>query len=372
MALPGGKGFVSVPFGQLPYRAKGPLAGAAVVLILGENLFETLLLNTCADEYLEEIKSTEADCPIWERDQLPHPPFGERTPDGYLDYLTWMSRHIRLLPETENGRLRVRRMYFGQAYALPPDLPLRDPMCAYVPSQGAKKTAFQPLGLSAEKALWRDAGSLFAFSREKDNQRPLTFRQAAALAQDVSLPQEKTLRCAVFGLVNDQAKPLLWRQETLPLPLELLSDAELVGKVQHAVQHAEAVGEALDTATKALARRLLDGGDPQRKVDGRRVAALAKSLGALRDYWAALDLPFRRFLSALSSQDAETLLTEWKTEVVATARRAFDRAADNCLNRTMRELRARVMAEQKLERALARHQPTTAESPSPAQSSVMA
>jgi len=95
-----------------------PLVSGAVVLARGNTLFETLWLNlTTYDGEERPVASEPEDAPVWERPPVdPHrmPP----TPSGYLDYLTWQGRTLRVIPETENEKVVVRRVSYAQGRRL--------------------------------------------------------------------------------------------------------------------------------------------------------------------------------------------------------------------------------------------------------------
>jgi len=94
----GGKGPKSNLFGPHGYRSAAPLVGGVVVLLRGDSLFATLMLNLLTyNRDLPFEHTGSEDVPAWERDALPEP--GPRAARGYLDLLTWQSRCVRLLPE---------------------------------------------------------------------------------------------------------------------------------------------------------------------------------------------------------------------------------------------------------------------------------
>ncbi len=353
-ALAGGKGVTS-NFGEHPYISGGPMAGAVATLLLGKNLFETLMLNCFyyfGDSPMPRIGD---DLPIWEQDTFDKP-FGDRVPNGYVDYLTWKSRHIRLLPEEQLGKTVVRWMYIGQAYSLPKER-LRDPM--FFLKINEKEGTKYPVGLSPERAFWRDSGSLFTFGEDKDDQRPQAFKQANILITKYGyLSEDYPLKCMILGLGNDKGNPLIWRQEFLPVPTELLTNPDVVHELQLGLQHTEAVRAVLNQAIWKLAELILAAGDTKRKIDKNSVRNLMNSFGTMRLYWNSLELPFRQLLETLKTTDASALVN-WKKQVNTLAKKAFEETSDNCLGRTVRELQARVQAESWLSIELSKLKPKT-------------
>ncbi len=114
-----------------------PLVGKAMVLLKGDDLFETLSLNLVPMDTADPTTLTGeasadkivADRPAWESESLDLP----GTPRyllGYLDLLTWQSRAIRLLSGPD-GSMRLTSMYMAQGPLIKKDI-FFDPMVAYV------------------------------------------------------------------------------------------------------------------------------------------------------------------------------------------------------------------------------------------------
>jgi CRISPR system Cascade subunit CasA len=337
-SLGGGQGPTSNLFGKHPYLGDAPLIGKIVVLLQGDNLFETLLLNLLVyDKETKPMACIGEDLPVWERRNNEAPK--KRNPNGYLDYLTWRSRHIRLLPEPYEGKTVVRQIYLAQADSLPTAFSEkeRDPMVAY--QEKDKKQ--MPISLRIERAFWRDSASLFAFSQKQDDKdyRPLAFQQAATLMdRKWKILPRKRLNCFIVGLANDDAKLLAWRLEESTILEGMLTNEKLVSTLVAALQWAEKIGNALRDQVTDLARALLSKGRKDAKIKRERVDNLVKTLGTEALFWANLELPFREFLGDLPNRD----LNDWQKTVVKIACQAFDNTTENCLGYSARELQARV------------------------------
>lgn len=95
--------------GDPPSAESAHLVKSAVHLVIGANLFETLLLNLTAIESgtgpLNLIP--EENRPAWELDL---PVAAARTPAGLLDLLTWQSRRVLLFPNADGSVSRVTIM----------------------------------------------------------------------------------------------------------------------------------------------------------------------------------------------------------------------------------------------------------------------
>ena len=319
--------------GKHPNFTNGPLASGAVILLQGKSLFETLLLNLLVYNKATPIPSSEHDLPVWERKNMNSS--GARTPDGYVDYLTWRSRHVRLIPEYENKHVIVRQIYFAQADIIKP---IRDPMFGY-------KDKGKPIALSSGKSLWRDSQSLFAFSELEGKSRPICFRQAAKSIDNGWIKPSKGMRCIIYGIAKDgtKATPLFWRQEFLPIPKGILTNEDLYLRLVGGLNWVEKVGEALKRSVRRLASILLT--DGTRNAEKKEVTRVAKSLGIYNHYWASMQIPFLEFMARLPEIDE---LKDWKKQVVHIANQSLKQKLQNYLGHSSRDLQAKVKASDKL------------------------
>jgi CRISPR system Cascade subunit CasA len=282
-----------------------PLVSGATVLIRGETLFETLWLNlTLYDGEEKPIASEAEDAPIWE--QAPSEPHKEPvTPRGYLDYLTWQSRTLRLHPEEGNGCVIIRRVSYAQGRKFVPITIFYDPMMAFF--RRDKKESFQPLRFNEFRDLWRDSAALFQLSEKHQeyNQAPATLLSLAAIEDREVLPRSARYRLSVFGLCTEKAKVNFWRHETLPLPLAYLDNIQLFESLKQALALAEAVAsEALRPAAWVTASNWLSA-TPEMKPDTDRVRAVVDSFAPERLYWSRLERPFRELLLGLAEEGAD-------------------------------------------------------------------
>ncbi|MEW5721732.1 MAG: type I-E CRISPR-associated protein Cse1/CasA [Thermodesulfobacteriota bacterium] len=108
------------------YFRDAPLTRGYTVLALGDNLFETLALNLIS-ESTRKFESPKDDALFWEKTNMQKPHKDGNTPAGYLDYLSWPSRKIKLFLD-QNGR--VSKCQVQQHYPLSGQTP-QDPFKAY-------------------------------------------------------------------------------------------------------------------------------------------------------------------------------------------------------------------------------------------------
>lgn len=329
-------GGVSAPFNF--YGAT--LTRGISVLALGNNLFETLALNLIIYNDEKPFPIEDEDSPAWEQDP-PAQPKKEGTPvRGYLDYLTWQSRRIHLIPEGEPAI--VRHCQVQQNLRLPEEPAIYDPFKCY---RLNKEKGFEPLPLSTTKALWRNSHTLFQQAANKDSEtmRPQVFDLLARIKRtrdDDEIEARPAYAFAAYGFATEIGKAasvLMWARERLPLPLQYLDDNVLVMRLHEAISFADDVAETLRDAVRYLAKFLIA---PESDLKGARqpdpedVKKLAKSFNHEAFYWARLDTPFKSLLVALPEDKTSDVdggstygaraLPEWGQTLKQTAQRAFE------------------------------------------------
>lgn len=339
-ALGGG---VSQPFNF----SHAPLVGGAVFWIRGDSLFEALLLNAPPDPRARMMlgEGDDLGLPAWER---PLPKIHARRPvQGYRDYLTWQARRLTLVTETSSdGETVATGVYVTQGDKEDP-LVKNDPLTATVVS---KKGEEFPYGLQPDRAVWRDADTLFKLLRPGEGGSPRTFSWLREVARRDRVDQYAV---DVFGLVNDQAKVEMWRHERMPVFPVLLAEATEEGRPLHQIRKAidlareqrEILNQALRTTASYLLAAPRPGSDEAPNADPKSVSALVTTLAAESRYWAALEPHFHTFLGRLAARaDADfdtrqAILWDWAKAAYQTAKDAFE-ASTSHLDQNARQLRA--------------------------------
>jgi len=345
------------------FATGGPLSRGALSLPCGSSLFRTLLLNMMHYRPDEGIPCPHLgdDRPAWERDEDVRPV--ERHPNGYVDWLTWQSRRLRLIPETDGDATpRVRKCVIMKGFQLPKGSPIREyeTMLAFQESKKATpdQDPFPVVGFSEDRAVWRDSGVLFQSVQGK---RPKTLDWLAEVGK-----RTDTLPLDLYGICGNRAIVVFWRHDRLPLPLAYLSDKELYDRLHAALRLAEEVGKAVRLADWKLAQLILApqaeepaGRQPAPKV----VSELASRFATSRVYWSLLDTRFSRFLVDQADEREQdeydnvnygkhALLT-WADHVGRAARDSL-RDTTNTLDTSGRALKAASRATRELNRDLGR------------------
>lgn len=296
----------------LCHTATAPVATAALAIMLGENLHQTLCLNLVSypkGEY-------ERDFATWEREplrvsDLSNCEAAKATPKGIVHRYTWLSRAVRLEPETENGQTDdplsgqsahapvrqtvVRWIAYASGIRYEEAAIRPDPMVAFRPDPKDPSKQY-PLGFREDRALWRDFASLLPKPGSErslgvvDHARNL-YRALGTRFKGRGIP------VMVAGQANDQAKVELWRGEVYRLPEAILSDKDIWRFVEDNLERAEKMGRALDGAARALATQLLTLGDRQPHKDD--VNKLVQSFPHQVAYWSALETQFTAWLEQL-------------------------------------------------------------------------
>lgn len=347
-ALGGG---VSKPFNL----CHAPLVGQALFWVRGNSLFEALLLNAPPVEGARLGDCEELGRPTWDRELTPINE-QKRTPDGYLDYLTWQSRRIRLVVEqSEDGRLYATGVWISQGDKVE-NLTAEEPMAAY---DGSRAGGIYPLGLRKEKALWRDSTTILKpYESNEESHAPRTLEWVAN-ARTMFTEEErsaKALEVDVFGMVNDKAKLELWRHERMPVYPIYFQDPERRSSLDSALANADQVARVLHSACQTFARHLrFPGHDPNKRMGTQEKAEVedfVRSLGAERQFWSSLEVPFFDTLRGIAGDEPDESLDKWRVRVRALARNAY-RESTESLGEGARVLRAFAEGEQVLNRKLA-------------------
>ena len=279
-----------------------PLVKAALVLLRGPSLFQTLVSNLLVyDQELQPIPSSGRDAPSWE--QTPPPtrlPFAEeprRLPLGWLDLLTWQSRRLELVVDERIAKGFVRAVWQGLAGDCP-----RDPMVAY---RRDDKRGFVPIGLSTDKSFWRNANALFEAARGDDAQfdRPRTIDQAASREARAIVGEAGVYGVEVLGLSAEKSLVHFARAERVCAALRLFDDPDAREAVAEAIRLSEEAVRALRSALWTYARYALSPGERQPQT--KDLSDLVTSLGAEPAAWSALGVQFDVFLRALGTDMAQ-------------------------------------------------------------------
>lgn len=365
---------------QDKYADASPLIQSAVGLVCGTNLFETLMFNLHRyDGGSSESPfafNPEKDLPAWQRAEVTQP--NDRSPEGYVDLLTWQSRRLRLSPDREvNGNIVVRNAVIMKGFQFPDGFERynKETMIAFRKNVNATsgQRAWNSLRFDERKALWRDSFALFQ-ATDAARTRPKILDWLSELADEEILDSTQALNIKFFGLIHgdNAANLLFWRYEQLALPLAYLSETNksklLRLKLREVLEHAESIAGALTYSSKVLATYLLapnadhpNARQPDKKKD---VNPLAGSFRLEAFFWSRLENRFKKLMTDLPHDVrtekhgdeideiyGEQETARWIDALKRTARDALAHTTHS-LDTSARNLKAAVQAERTLNREL--------------------
>jgi len=340
------------------YTKDAPWATGAVILMQGDNLFETLALNLL--HFYEFKFDSPDDLPIWEESQN-WKPEDSLNPKGVLQYLTWQSRFIYIEPNE-----LVKTCYFAQGRSFPSTWS-DDPVYLYYCKDVKEKPSAWKL--QEKKAIWRNSHSLFSFSKKSGYKIPTVIRHIASLIADDVLDKEQLYKLQVIGQLVMSPQPIikLWRQERLPVPAAYFKENNepLLEKLKLAIELAEdekGIGRILNLYLYFLAQLLLSSNSDLktgRSPDKNDIRNLIKHFGATTQYWAQLETHFKTLMVKLP-EDQETnengdiiygakRLPEWAATLKKTAFEVFA-SITNSLDESSRTLKAVAKVEEPFHR----------------------
>jgi hypothetical protein len=130
-----------------------------------------------------------------------------------------------------------------------------------------------------------------------------------------------------------QAKVFFFREERLPLPLDYLTDKQLVNSLAEALDYTARVAFDLTQAARrtGMILQVADGDSKQwSELNTNAKSAInnwVAHTGVERHYWASLDIPFQSFIINLARQEREAVMRQWFDQLRGSALTAFDQAA---------------------------------------------
>ncbi len=288
-------------------------ASGACMVVEGQNLLETLLLN-CHGLWPDAPgpgQRRTGDRPTWECDAPADP--RDRKITGHLDLLTRRPRRIRLWHHLDDAGLPV---VDGAAVLKGEVIPeaswqawqAHETMAAFRAltddeRKDKTKPPFRAVRFREGRAVWRDSVALLQVAGpDAPALRTLQWLAPWLVPGDKDagvdpgpLAHLAPLRILGLGLVNDQKKAEMWRAESVQVPPRLVLDADARAELGDALAAAEAAGKAIRSATYGLAN-IIVGENP----DPKNVSALTESLDPTATYWGEMGRRYPTWLDALA------------------------------------------------------------------------
>jgi CRISPR system Cascade subunit CasA len=330
---------VSAGKSELAHTGTAPSATAAMVLPIGRNLEDTLLLSLVPQNRAVFTQ----DRPVWEREpeSLTILKAGaERAIGGIADRYTWRTRSIRLRRD-EAGNVHSLAFASGVKHATDT---MPDPMLAY--RQDDKKGRL-PLQFK-ERGLWRDFDSLLPDPGDP-RLAPAVIEHAAALTRRASERFPRSVM--VLGQANDKAKIEFWRMERFALPQAMLSDRAIRTEIRQLLADAEDAQKALWQACRQFARDLLSRGE--REPDGKDVSKFVEHMPVNANYWSRLEAVFHDTLHHYTlERGPDAIRLDWLKAVRAALREVWAQHTASVSMGDAWAIRALVRAEGRINKQL--------------------
>lgn len=216
------------------YTKKTALSLISGIQIIGDNLFETIMLNNIPMSIEEEL---DADFPIWETDEpMTNGPLyeinEERTkPGGILQLLTWPSRRARLLRDQDSVTKYI--ITHGDSFE-PIDTHRLEAMSSYKP--GEEEGTLSPFVQSSDSHFWRGYDSLLQLSTRYHQPMNVAFLGDMRVKGVID---NKMYRVAVITArydVSMSSKITDAIYEVNPLPAKIIGDPIYEGMVINALE----------------------------------------------------------------------------------------------------------------------------------------
>ncbi|MFI0421084.1 type I-E CRISPR-associated protein Cse1/CasA [Spongiactinospora sp. 9N601] len=291
---PGG---MKTPYEKDKSSEQAPCNRFGVVLVEGETLKETLLLNALVYQPgLEKPRmTTEYDRPVWEDAPTPPTP-DKRVARGWTDLLTWPSRRVLLSASGDT----VDGVVITPGTRLDIKAPDEELMAAFRrrrDNRGRFKAdaPMYPVRLHPMRGIWRHSVELLltdVWEEGRNRQRPVALDQIAELAERGLIPLDTVHTLRVFGQRLDSKGAVVetWLEEQIPAPVPLLRarDETLGALIGTAITLADEAGSALHSLQE----------------DHRKEFGADKTPDIDHYYWPGLSAPFSRFLIGLGAARA--------------------------------------------------------------------
>lgn len=304
-----------------------------VVVVEGENLVQTLLLNTVVTKVVNDLREkvdTEKDLPPWELE--PDGPAGARDlePTGPVSCYTWQTRRV-LLHGDAGG---VTGLFLGNGdKATPQNRYLYEPMTAWRYSDPQTKKlkidVFMPYKFPKDRAMWRGLSTLVSKLSDTivriDGKKETKYRAAGVidfyqqLLFDEIVSDRGLIPIHCVGVEYGSQETVVDElvDDVLSIPVKLLErdNARLLTVVQDVMKETDNIASALRDLGGNLVKA--QGADPDRVKAAREQAATA--------FYLVIDEEFPRWLASLAEKEPSEAKRRWRKEIRETARRQCDR-----------------------------------------------
>jgi len=326
------------------YYSDSPHARGVVFFLREKSLFQSLMLNLVAKQEWS-IGPSSNDLPSWELDDS----FEDNRikPEGMIDFLTWQSRRIKLMPEVLNGKAVVQNLYINPGLSLSTEL-LNPFFNHHFIESSSGNLEKRLLRFSESKALWRDSTVLLE-PKSRLRKPPDALSWVNSLRMDHIISSDIFL--SAYGLCTDPGKKkvFFYQHETFDFPSVYLQEEELRSLLNRGLDLAKEVHNQLWGSLRQMARLILSFNAD--KNEGRKPAPVDEQnmlahWGTQDFYWKELELAFYQYIHRLPD-DQEKAFLDWTQFLRQSAVKTFEHAVTQSGN-SISVLRASAKAKRQL------------------------
>lgn len=300
----------------LPPVGAGWLGKIGLISAVGDNLFETLLLNLVLLKGKNEVWGVNK--PTWELDV---PRQSERTiiplPDNQAELLTLQSRRI-MLKKTGNA-VEGYSLLGGDVF--PPADAFTEQMTLWYPYEEHQRTGFRPQRHRAEKYIWQEFSPLLYLNEKGRRPGVITWIDTVKKARCLDSRRWISFRSASvqYGDKDFFASDVVGDQITFHM--NLITEAETIWQrlIEREIGRiddlASAVGGLAGNLEKAAGHVERDG-----KGDIVHSTKMDCAKTAREQYYHKIDVPFREWLRKLDPSQTDVERDRLRDEWIATAK----------------------------------------------------
>ena len=301
------------------FYTDAPCARGMVLFLSGETLFETLMLNLAPYDFQDLLTKEKVDRPAWESDDpfIPH----RIQPLGYLDFLTWQTRRIYLIPEVIGGVLGVRQVMASPGLDLEPEF--LNPMYSYDQTQQDTK---KYLRFHEARGVWRDSAVLLDY-QNTDHLAPRAIHWVARLIAKGVL-SKTVLKITAMGMDTDPGKQKVfsYRSEVFSFSTKYFLNPALTDMLRAALEQAEETNRMLWAALSKLGALILSSAadvvEAPMQISPKNAQALYQHWGSEFFFWDEVRNHFDQMLTLLA-QDQTKATQYWERAVQKVAWQSF-------------------------------------------------
>lgn len=307
-----------------------------------DNLFKSIMLNCPGQYFLPAELINQDDLPAWEAED--YWKNDRNLPNGFLDFLTWQSRRIKLIPNMINNEVVIQDMFYNPGLGL--SEVFINPFYHYIHRDQKGEQIRILLKFKEERSLWRDSPSILD---SKQGHQPVAVRWMHGFVANI---EEINKICfQTFGACTEPGKKKVYFYggEQFKYPASIIKNQSLIHQLQIGMNEAEEIGYALKTSLRKLAEIILAQQadfSESRKPDPADMDKLLDHWHAEGVYWGNLETHFQKFINQVVI-DPEKARQEWQKTIKETAKSALSFAI-RVAGDSPAALKAAAFAEKKL------------------------